>query len=160
LKDKLGSFETEVAPHRENKDKAIAKLDELSTRVEESRVSLSSRFSGILDAELEQLREEWINRGAGWNERYDEIRQERTEADKGVVEHQSERDRERRSLREARDGYGALRHPQYQEFDLDEDDNTAWNQRLVHLETVELEKNRSLAESRKQEWQKRLQDQV
>lgn len=160
LQEKLANFETEVAPHREGREKAVAGLEALNLQAEESRAALASRFSGVLDAELEELREYWMARGAGWNERYEELRGERTQADTDAVQHKSERDGERRLLREARDDHGSLRHPHYQDFDVSEDDNTQWDQRLARLETVELERNRSLAESRKQEWQRRLQDQV
>ncbi|MCH8540843.1 MAG: hypothetical protein LAT58_08750 [Opitutales bacterium] len=161
LKKELSNFETTLAKPVDGKKAAEEALQECELRITESRVALSRKFAGILDDELTRVRDNWMNRGTGWNERFEALLKERSGAEIKASTHKHDRNAARRDLQEARNDDGSRKHPQYAtDFDLNEEGNEAWAGRLKQLENVELESNRALAESRKQEWQKRLQEQV
>ncbi len=161
LKKELSTFETDVAKPKDGKKAAEEALQECELRITESRVALSGKFEGILDDELVRVRESWMAGETGWGERFDALRKEFSAAELQASNQKHDRNEARRALQDARNDDGSRKHPQYlTDFDLNEDGNEPWANRLNQLETVELENNRALAESRKQEWQKRLQEQV
>lgn len=160
LDSRLANFGTEVAPLREAKERATSRIEDLMVAREENRMELSKRFSGILDMALQELQAQWSAKASTWSDRYEALRDELQNVSARCVACRAKRDSERRSLQEASNENGRRRHPHYQDFNLEDDDNTAWDQRLELLETVELVKSRSQAESRRLEWQQRLQDQV
>jgi hypothetical protein len=160
LDDRLVKFHSEVAPPREAKERATNRIEGLVVTREESRIELSKRFTGILDVALKEFQAQWIAKAGTWSDRYEALLHELQEIKARGVACRSKRDSERRSLQEVSNENGRRRHPHYQDFNLEDEDNTAWDQRLELLETVELVKSRSQAESRRIEWQQRLQDQV
>jgi len=161
LKKDLSDFEIQSAKPKDGKKAAEEALKECELQIAESRVALSAKFESVLDDELVRDRDRWMKRFTGWNDRFEAIRKECSDAEVNSLKHENERNNARRELRDARNDDGSSKHPQYaSDFDVDEDGNEPWANRLNQLETVELETNRVLAESRKQEWQKRLQEQV
>jgi len=161
LNKELSNFETALAKPKDGKKAAEESLQKWKLCISESRVALTGKFSGILDDELARVRDNWMKRGTGWNERFEALREERSAAEIQASTHKHDRDTARRALQEARNDDGSRKHPQYAtDFDLNAEGNEPWANRLKQLETVELESNRALAESRKQEWRKRLQEQV
>lgn len=157
---RLADFEIEVAIPREAKVKAIGRIEELVIKREENRSALSKRFPGILQSSLNEKLEEHLATAHIWSERYDILTKALNDIYTDGVTHRSNRNSERRALKEASNQMGGRRHPHYQDFDIEDEANTAWDQRLRQLETVELAQSRRQAESRQREWQRRLEEQV
>ncbi|MCH6255585.1 hypothetical protein MLD52_03440 [Puniceicoccaceae bacterium K14] len=160
LKDRLAGFEIEVAAPREARDKAISRLEELAVKREASRVDLSRRFKGILDTSLAEQQDRYMALANTWVDRYDALHADLKNIYAEGVECRKDRNSERRALKEASNPSGGIRHPHYQDFNIEDEDNLAWDQRLRQLECVELAESRRQAESRQHEWQRRLEEQV
>lgn len=158
--DSLSKYHTEVAPLREAIENATSRIESLMVSREESRNELNNRFTGILDEELQELQAQWVAKPGTWIERYEALQSELQNIENRSIKCRSERNSERRSLQEASDENGKSRHPQYQDFDFADEDNTDWDERLKFLESVQLEKSREQSEIRRIEWHQRLKEQV
>jgi hypothetical protein len=129
--------------------------------VEDSRVELSRRFSGILNEELIQRRDEFRRDFPKWGDCFEAVLHQAKVAGEKTVQARALRNSEREKLATVRDQQGNLRHPEYQgEFMVDDESNEGWAARLRVLETVELAKSRELAADRKREWERRLEENV
>jgi uncharacterized protein YPO0396 len=154
-------FETKAQPERDRKAAAETKIEQFQIEVQADRAQLGRDFSGILDGELAARRDSLRAEFFHWQECFNQTQGRITSAEVALAEAKGERLRERRELATARDERGQLRHPEYQnEFRADDDDNQAWAQRLQMLEQVELAKSRQLAEDRRRDWERRLEDSV
>jgi chromosome segregation ATPase len=154
-------FSLRTKPHHEAIDSAQEEIQAARFSVEASRVELSRRFSGILDSELAQRRNQFRSDFPKWGECFEEVLRQEKSAGEKSVQAQGLRNSEREKLATTRDEQGNLRHPEYQgEFPSDDESNEAWAARLRVLETVELAKSRQLAADRKREWERRLEDNV
>ena len=161
LSDRRRNFELTARPEREGLARAEQDAQVARLGVEGSRVELSRRFSGILDEELVRRRDALRREYPRWSECFDAVAQRQKLAAEKSVEARGLRNTERERLSTVRDTRGDLCHPEYQgEFSIDDESNEAWAARLRTLETVELTKSRHLAADRKQEWERRLQDNV
>lgn len=117
--------------------------------------------SGILDAQVAEFVEPWLNRREPWAARIQEARDRAAEAEKETALRRLERNQLRRDLAEARDASGAYLHAHYRfEIDPDEEANDRWNVRLQLLTAHELARHRQLAADKKKEWEERLKAQV
>jgi uncharacterized protein YPO0396 len=161
LKKSKEDFNLRTKPHVEAIEAAEEEIQALRLNVESNRVDLSRRFSGILDAELDQRRDEIRLAFPKWGDCFDEVSRREKAAGEKTVQSRGMRNSEREKLASVRDEQGNLRHPEYQgEFSVEDDSNDAWAGRLRVLETVELAKSRELAADRKREWERRLEDNV
>lgn len=161
LNSRCQTFEQHASPLREALAAAESESQDSHIKLEESRVSLRRTFSGVLDSDIstrvEALRAEFPK----WSACFDRLNQLTAEASNRAVEARNLRNREREKLAMDRDEHGFLRHPEYQhDHPIDDEDNTAWSNRLRDLEQVELEKSRQLAADRKKEWERRLEESV
>ncbi len=161
LKRDLDNFDISTDKPREAKARAEERLAQINIDCVESRTALTAKFAGILDRDLDQVREDWLGRYHAWEERFDKVKETKYAERQKADGYRFDRQRQRQALADARDEHGVRRHPQYAtDFDLEDDDNRAWEERLRRLQEVELTQNRELAENRKFEWQKRLQEKV
>lgn len=161
LKKSKEEFNLRTKPHIDGIEAAEKEIQLLHPNVVSNRVDLSRRFSGILDAELMQRRNEIRTAYPKWGDCFEEISRQEKAAGERTVQARGQRNSEREKLASVRDEQGNLRHPEYQgEFSVEDDANDAWATRLQVLETVELEKSRQLAADRKREWERRLEDNV
>ena len=111
--------------------------------------------------ELSQRRDQFRAKFPKWTECFEEVQRRAEAAGKTAVEARGLRKSEREKLATARDDQGQLLHPEYQgEFSAEDESNEGWSARLRVLETVELAKSRQLADDRKREWERRLEDNV
>ena len=161
LAERRNRFDLTTRPEREGLARAVEEVEAARLEVESSRVELSRRFSGILEAELAQRRDQWRAQFPRWAECFSAVADASARAGQIAVEAREKRNGERVLLATARDDQGQLHHPEYQgEFPAEDESNEAWSARLRVLETVELEKSRQLAADRKREWERRLEDNV
>ena len=154
-------FDLRTKPHREAIESAVEDLRGTRIIVAESRTALGHQFSGLLDAELNQLRDTFRSEFSKWTDCFAAVVDAAGKAKEAAGVAQERRKNERVLLATIRDQHGNLRHPEYQhEFSPDDDNNEPWTARLRVLESVELEKSRQLAADRKREWERRLEDNV
>ncbi len=161
LKERKNNFELTIRPEREaleraKKDSEAARLD-----VETSRVELSRRFVGILDADLIAERDKLHVEFPKWMDRFEAVQSRAKNAGENAVGARAQRKAEREKIATARDEHGNLRHPEYQhDFPAEDESNERWSNRLRDLEQIELEKSRQLAADRKRDWERRLEESV
>lgn len=161
LTDRKNKFDLTTRPEREGLARAEEDAQAARLETEASRVELSRRFSGLLDADLAGHRAQFRADFPRWSDCFEAQHQRCAEAGQTAVGARSQRNNERTLLATARDDQGHLKHPEYQhEFPADDESNEAWDARLRLLETVELEKSRQLAADRKRDWERRLEESV
>ena len=154
-------FELRARPHREAIEVASEEIQREGLNLDASRVDLSRRFSGLLNAELDQVRDELRAGFPKWSECFEQAQQRANDAGRRATEARHRRNTERERRATVRDAHGQLRHPEYQqEFSLTDDSNEAWATRLRVLDEVELATSRELAADRKREWERRLEESV
>ncbi len=161
LTERRKNFELTTRQDREGLERAKQESQAARLEVESSRVALSRRFSGILDRELLEHRDNYRAKFPKWGECFSAVADASSTAGQNAVAARAQRNGEREKMATLRDERGNLRHPEYQgEFPVDDESNEAWAARLRVLETVELAKSRELAADRKREWERRLEDNV
>lgn len=154
-------FDTKARPARDGKATAEEKIGQFIINVQIDRARLGRDFAGILDAEFSNRRDTVRAEFPQWQECFNHILNRAAASETAAVAAKGERLRERRELMTVRDEHGLLRHPEYQnEFKAEDDDNQPWAGRLQALEKVELTKSRELAENRRRDWERRLEDNV
>jgi hypothetical protein len=159
-RNSLTSFNVRVKPHEDGIVSAQEDLQQAGLTLHESRVRLPQ---GILDRELDDRLRAVLEGSTKWEERLQSVFQRETEAREAAAKARDSRNRGRLALATARDAQGNVRHPEYQtgsDFPPEDENNDAWAARLKLLETVELEKSRSLAAERRRDWERRLQEGV
>ena len=158
LKDRQQSFGLRTKPHEDGIATAEGDLQTAQVELSAVRVRLPQ---GILDAELDEVRDRLLAESSTWEKRVTAAQDAAGTAGRGAVEARNSRNNERLALATARDAQGYVRHPEYQtDFPADDESNEAWTARLQLLETVELEKSRTLAAERRKDWERRLQEGV
>jgi len=160
LKDRQTNFNMRAKPHEDGIVSTQEALQQAELAMRESRVRLPQ---GILDRDLNESLQAVLGESAKWEERLNIVVQRESSARDAVANARSLRNKERLALATVRDGQGNVRHPEYQtgsDFSLEDENNEAWAARLKLLETVELEKSRSLAAERRRDWERRLQEGV
>ncbi len=161
LRGRNEGFNLKARPLREQMEAAEEDAREFRLEVEESRVRLGRDFVGILDINLEARRDALKAEFPKWSDCFNAVQDRATKAGREAVEAKGKRQNERILLATARDEHGHLKHPEYQhDFQPEDEGNGSWTTRLRLLETVELQKSRELAEARKRDWERRLQDSV
>ena len=161
LLDKGKTFQVATQPEREALARAEEESQAARLEVETSRVQLSRRFSGILDRELAERRDQFRATFLKWGECFTAVAEASNRAGQTAVAARALRHSERERLATTRNDQGHLCHPEYQgEFSIDDEGNDPWAARLRVLETVELARSRQLAADRKREWERRLEDNV
>jgi len=154
-------FKLKTQPAQEGKAAAEEKIRQAGIDVQVDRARLAREFSGVLDAGFSARRDALRTEFSNWQECFKHVLNRAAEAESAAVAAKGERRRERLDLMTVRDERGLLRHPEYQhEFQADDDDNQPWADRLQALEKVELTKSRQLAEDRRRDWERRLEDNV
>jgi hypothetical protein len=161
LTERKNSFELKTRPERESWERAKNEAEAARLEVEASRVALSRRFTGILEAELtaerDRLREEFPK----WMDCFQEVQSLAKTAGEKAVAARAQRRAEREKIASVRDAEGHLRHPEYQhDFPPEDESNERWSSRLRDLEQIELEASRKLADDRKRDWERRLEESV
>jgi hypothetical protein len=161
LVERKSGFELTMRPDREALERAKSDAEAHSLAVEESRVELSRRFTGILDRELiaerDQLRAEFPK----WMDCFEAAQTRAKTVGEKAIEARGQRKAEREKIATDRDEHGNLRHPEYQhDFPAEDESNERWSNRLRDLEQIELEKSRQLAADRKRDWERRLEESV
>jgi len=161
LSDRKTNFEVSMKPEREALVRATEECQATQLATATSRVELSRRFGGILDAdllnELDKLKTEFPK----WMDRFDAVQKRAKSAGEQAIEARGQRKAEREKIATARDELGNLRHPEYQhDFPAEDESNERWSNRLRDLELIELEKSRELAAGRKRDWERRLEESV
>lgn len=155
------AFGIRSQPLREAIESAERDLQNVQLDVQKSGVELSRRFSGLLNSEFVLRRDEFRRQFPKWAECFEEVQRLAKIAGEKAVLARAQRTNERERLASNRDEQGHLRHPEYKdEFLPDDESNDPWSSRLRVLETVELEKSRLLSADRKREWERRLEDNV
>jgi hypothetical protein len=161
LTERKNSFELGIRPEREALVRAQQEAEGARLAVETSRVELSRRFSGILDAELNQERERLRAEFPKWLECFEAVQSHLRLAGANAIQARAQRKAEREKIATIRDEAGNLRHPEYQyDFPADDESNERWANRLRDLEKIELAKSRELAADRKRDWERRLEESV
>ena len=161
LSDRKNKFELSVRPEREALERARKDSEGARLEVETSRVELSRRFTGILDAELMGERDRLRAAFPKWPECFETLQERIRIAGVTAVEARAQRKAEREKIASDRDEHGNLRHPEYQhDFPPEDEGNERWSNRLRDLEQIELEKSRGLAADRKKDWERRLEESV
>jgi len=161
LTDRKNNFELGIRPEREALERARKDIDAARLATETSRVELSRRFPGILDAELKAERDRWHAEFPKWLECFEAVQTRLRIMDGQAVQARAQRNAEREKIAAARDPHGHLRHPEYQhDFPPEDESNDRWSNRLRDLEQIELAKSRELAADRKQDWERRLEESV
>jgi hypothetical protein len=161
LTDRKNGFDLATRPEREGLARAEEDLRSATFEVQESRVGLGRQFRGVLEAELNDLRDRFRRDFPRWAECLASVADAAGKAGQNAVEARQRRNSERLLLATARDEQGHLRHPEYQhDFPAEEDGNEAWSNRLEVLETIELAKSRQLAADRQRDWERRLEESV
>jgi hypothetical protein len=161
LTDRRSKFELGIRPERESLERAGKEAEAARLEAETSRVELSRRFSGILDAELkaecDRLRAEFPK----WPDCFEAVQSRLRIAGETAVQARAQRKAEREKIATDRDEAGNLRHPEYQhDFPPEDESNERWSNRLRDLEQIELAKSRELAADRKRDWERRLEESV
>jgi uncharacterized protein YPO0396 len=155
------TFELKVKPQREALTHAIEEVKAAKLEVTASRTRLGQSFTGILEADLLQRRDEFRAVFSKWTECFDAVADAAAKAAASAAEAKQRRNHERVLLATSRDHHGNLVHPEYSnEWSAEDESNDNWDSRLRHLETIELAKSRQLAADRKMDWERRLQDNV
>ena len=161
LIERKKNYELTTRPVRESLARATEDTDTGRLEVEASRVELSRQFSGLLNDEFGRMRDQFRAGFPKWAECFEAVQQRTDETGKKALAARLQRNTERERLATARDEHGNLRHPEYQhEFPANDENNEAWTARLRVLEEVELDKSRRLADDRKRDWEKRLEENV
>ncbi len=161
LADRRKNFELTVRPEREALERAEQDAKTARFELEANRVELSRRFSGILEAELEAVRDRLRAEFSKWQDCFEAAQARARAAGETAIEARARRKAEREHLAHARDAQGHLTHPEYQhEFPADEEGNERWASRLQVLEQIELGKSRQLAADCKTAWERRLEESV
>jgi hypothetical protein len=161
LTDRKNNFELGIRPEREALERARKDIDAARLATETSRVELSRRFPGILDAELKAERDRWHAEFSKWLECFEAVQTRLRIMAGQAVQARAQRNAEREKIAAARDPHGHLRHPEYQhDFPPEDESNDRWSNRLRDLEQIELAKSRELAADRKQDWERRLEESV
>jgi hypothetical protein len=161
LTERRNNFELSVRPEREALERARQDSEAGRLEVEASRVELSRRFSGILDAELRAERDRLHAEFPKWQECFDALQGRIRIAGVTAVQARAQRKAEREKITTDRDEHGTLRHPEYQhDFPPEDESNERWSNRLRDLEQIELENSRKLAADRKKDWERRLEESV
>ncbi|HYG24066.1 MAG TPA: SbcC/MukB-like Walker B domain-containing protein [Verrucomicrobiae bacterium] len=161
LKEKNDRFEITIRPDREGLERWTADAEKLSGELVAARVELGRRFSGILDAEIDSQRERFRAEFPRWTDCLEAVQSQMRKASEQAILARAERKAERDALATARDPHGNLRHPEYQhDFPSDDESNDRWANRLQVLESIELQKSRQLADDRRHDWERRLEDSV
>ena len=161
LRDRNNGFELKAKPLRESLARAEQEVRDGRLEVEASRVELSKGVSGVLEKELTQLRDRFRTDHPRWNDCFAALYSEAKDAGIKATAAQAQRKSEREKLAQARDEHGNPSHPEYQhDFNIEDESNEAWDNRLRVLETIELQKSRELAADRKKDWERRLEENV
>ena len=133
-------------------DRALEDLASAQLAVQESRLSLPN---GILDSETEATLREIMAAHPRWHERVNAAQQRATAATAQAATARAARNLARQELATSQ------RHPEYRhDFPVTEEDNDPWSARLRLLEETQLPTYRSLADERRKDWEKRLQESV
>ena len=159
LKDTREQFGQKQTVLQEALAKASEKLESARMLVTRKRVELPP---GILDAEIQGQLDQLKNEFKTWDDRKDAAGKRSSEANVEVEKTRNARNNERRTLMDATDDKGRLKHPHYRHdsFDLGEESNDRWQARLNLLNGVQLDESRKHAAARRKEWERRLKDQV
>jgi Putative exonuclease SbcCD, C subunit/P-loop containing region of AAA domain/SMC proteins Flexible Hinge Domain len=161
LTERKNKFELTTRPEREALERAKKDSDTARLEVAASRVELSRRFAGILDANLVRERDKLRVEFPKWMDCFEAVQSQAKINGEKAIEARGQRKAERENLANARDERGNLRHPEYQhDFPADEETNERWSNRLRDLEQIELEASRQLAADRKRDWERRLEESV
>ena len=160
LQTQLG-FGLRIKPHREGIEAANQEIETVRLNVEASRVELARHFTGLLNAELTQERDDLRAEFPKWTECFEQALTRANAAGQRASDARHQRDTERERLATTRDAHGQFRHPEYQhEFSATDASNEAWAARLRVLDEVELAKSRQLAADCKLAWERRLERDV
>jgi uncharacterized protein YPO0396 len=161
LADRKKNFELKAKPQREALAHAIEDVKSTKLEVAASRTRLGQSFTGFLEADLLQRRDEFRALFPKWAECFNAVADTSAKAAATAAEARQKRNNERVLLATSRDTHGNLVHPEYSnEWSAEDESNDNWASRLRHLETIELAKSRQLAADRKADWERRLQDNV
>ena len=161
LVDRKKNFELKAKPQREALAQAVEDVKSAKLEVAASRTRLGQSFTGILEADLLQRRDEFRTLFLKWAECFNAVADTFAKAAATAAEARQKRNYERVLLATSRDTHGNLVHPEYSnEWSAEDESNDNWASRLRHLETIELAKSRQLAADRKEDWERRLQDNV
>jgi hypothetical protein len=161
LVDRKKNFELKAKPQREALAHAVEDVKSAKLDVAASRTRLGQSFTGILEADLLQSRDEFRALFPKWAECFNAVADTSAKAAAMAAEARQKRNYERVLLATSRDTHGNLVHPEYSnEWSAEDESNDNWDSRLRHLETIELAKSRQLAADRKADWERRLQDNV
>jgi uncharacterized protein YPO0396 len=159
--ERKNNFELKTRPEREALERAEHEAAAARLDAEASRVELSRRFPGLLDAELTAARDRLRSEFPKWMDCFEAVQSRARLAGEQAVEARAQRKAEREKIATARDEAGSLRHPEYQhDFPSDDESNERWSNRLRDLEQIELENSRKLAADRKLDWERRLEESV
>ena len=160
LQTQLG-FGLRIKPHREGIEAANQEIETVRLNVEASHVELARHFTGLLNAELTQERDDLRAEFPKWTECFEQALTRANAAGQRASDARHQRDTERERLATTRDAHGQFRHPEYQhEFSATDASNEAWAARLRVLDEVELAKSRQLAADCKLAWERRLERDV
>ncbi len=161
LVDRKNSFEQKAKPLREALAHAAEDVKAARLEVAVSRTRLGQSFTGILEADLVQRRDEFRAQSPKWADCFQAVTDAVAAAGQTAAAAREKRNHERVLLATSRDTQGNLIHPEYSnEWAAEDESNDNWASRLRHLETIELAKSRQLAADRKADWERRLQDNV
>ena len=161
LNERKKNYELTARPLREALARATEDANTARLEVEANRVELSRRFSGLLNDELGQMRDRLRAEFPKWADCFEAVQKQSADAGQKALAARLLCNAERERLATIRDEHGNLRHPEYQhEFPANDESNEAWTARLRVLEEVELDKSRQLADDRKRDWEKRLEENV
>jgi hypothetical protein len=161
LTERKNKFELTTRPEREALERAKQDAESFRLEVETSRVALSGRFTGILDADLIAQRDQLRTEFPKWPECFEAVQSQARMIGEKAVEARAQRKAEREKLATARNVHGHLTHPEYQhDFPADDESNERWSNRLRDLESIELKTSRELAADRKRDWERRLEESV
>jgi hypothetical protein len=161
LTERKNKFELTTRPEREALERAEKDSEAARLEVAASRVELSRRYTGILDADLIPERDKLRAEFPKWMDCFEAVQSRARINGEKAIEARGQRKAERENLANARDEHGNLRHPEYQhDFPADEEGNERWSNRLRDLEQIELEASRQLAADRKRDWERRLEESV
>ncbi|MEN9574220.1 MAG: hypothetical protein RL514_2075 [Verrucomicrobiota bacterium] len=161
LRERNGKFELTTRPEREGLARAEGDARDGQLNVEASHVELRRCFTGLLNAELAQQRDELRTEFPKWAECFEQALARASDAAQRATDARHQRNAERERLATTRDAQGQFRHPEYQhEFSHTDASNEAWAARLRVLDEVELAKSRQLAADRQRDWERRLEENV
>jgi uncharacterized protein YPO0396 len=161
LTDRKNKFELNIRPEREALERAKKESESARLDMETSRVELSRRFTGILDAELKAERDQLRAKFPQWPVCFEALQERVRTANATAIQARAQRKTEREKIATDRDEHGNLRHPEYQhDFPPEDEGNERWSNRLRDLEQIELAKSRELAADRKRDWERRLEESV